>query len=320
LRIRVGLLSGMVALVSLLIGAAGSTSGAPVSEGGSLELYEATVDPAKAADLAQSGYDVTPVGQSAQGVTLAAVLTPSERARLQEQGVDVEVVRDAQGRTQSQRAARQAAGGFNVWKDYDGPDGLAAEIRKAAAAHPKIAQLRVIGKTLEGRKILAVRVTRNVKKTPLRKRPAVLYQGTTHAREWIAAEVPMRLMDWFLDQKNKPTRKLIRRNEFWFVPVLNPDGYQYTFDAERLWRKNMRDNDGDGTIEVGDGVDINRNYPERWSWDDEGSTDQTSSDTYRGPAPASEPETRADMNLFNKAKFRFNVSYHSYGPLLLYGV
>ena len=54
--------------------------------------------------------------------------------------------------------------------------------------------------------------------------------------------------------------------------MVNPDGYQYTFDAERLWRKNLRDVNGDGVIEVGDGVDINRNYPEKWNYDEEGSS------------------------------------------------
>jgi Zinc carboxypeptidase/Immune inhibitor A peptidase M6 len=304
-----------------LLGAVASTSGAPGGGGGGndLELYEATVGPAKAASLANSGYDVTPVGQSAEGITVGLVLAPAEQRRLEEEGVDLELVRDPQGRTQDQRATFQAANGFNVWRDYDGPDGIAREIRRLAKSHPKIAQLRVYGKSLQGRDLLAVRVTQNVKKTKLRKKPAVLYQATTHAREWISTEVDLRLLRWYLDNaKKKQVKKILKRTELWFVPVVNPDGYQYTFDAERLWRKNLRDNNGNGTIEVGDGVDINRNYPDHWGYDDEGSTDVISSDTYRGTAPGSEPEARADMRLFDFAKFKFNLSYHSYGPLLLY--
>ena len=56
------------------------------------------------------------------------------------------------------------------------------------------------------------------------------------------------------------------------MPVANPDGYQYTFDTERLWRKNLRDNDADGQITNADGVDLNRNYDINWRYDDEGSS------------------------------------------------
>ena len=53
-------------------------------------------------------------------------------------------------------------------------------------------------------------------------------------------------------------RKLLQTTELWFVLVANPDGYQYTFDHERLWRKNLRSNNGDGQTQVGDGVDPNQ--------------------------------------------------------------
>ena len=71
---------------------------------------------------------------------------------------------------------------------------------------------------------------------------------------------------------DREVRKLLQTTELWFMPVANPDGYQYTFDHERLWRKNLRDNNGDGQITVGDGVDPNRNFPNHWGYDNEGSS------------------------------------------------
>ena len=111
---------------------------------------------------------------------------------------------------------------------------------------------------------------------------------------------------------------LVNTRELWFVLVANPDGYQYTFDSERLWRKNLRDNNGDSQITIGDGVDLNRNFDEHWNYDEEGSSTPTSSDTYRGSGPASEPETKAMQGLLDRLHFKFMVNYHSYGQLLLY--
>jgi len=55
------------------------------------------------------------------------------------------------------------------------------------------------------------------------------------------------------------------------IPVMNPDGYQYSHDEDRSWRKNLRDNDGDGRITDADGVDLNRNFDAWWGLNDGGS-------------------------------------------------
>jgi Zinc carboxypeptidase len=134
-------------------------------------------------------------------------------------------------------------------------------------------------------------------------------------------EVDRRLLNWYIDRwraNDKDVKQLLKDNELWFVLIHNPDGYQYTFDVERLWRKNLRDNDGNGTTNANDGVDPNRNYNEHWNYDDEGSSSLFPSQTYRGPAPESEPETQAMVRLFDKVPFRFAISYHAFSPLLLY--
>jgi hypothetical protein len=154
-------------------------------------------------------------------------------------------------------------------------------------------------------------------------RPAVLYAAAQHAREWITPEMTRRLMHHVLDNYGTDAEitELVDTTELWFLPVANPDGYDFTFtEGNRLWRKNVRDNNGDGQITVGDGVDLNRNFAVKWGYDNEGSSPDPASDTYRGPGPNSEPETQALDGLFADVGFEFFVNYHSAAELLLYGI
>jgi len=66
-------------------------------------------------------------------------------------------------------------------------------------------------------------------------------------------------------------------------------------------------------------VDPNRNFPFKWGWDNEGSSPDPTSETYRGTGPASEPETRALLRLADRVGFEFHINYHSAAELLLYG-
>ena len=286
-----------------------------------LQLYTTTVDAATAERLAQAGYDIASADAGFAGVELQLVLSPSERAKLVREGVALRVTRDSRGRSQAQRFALQAANGFNVWRSWDEPGGISDELYEVAADNPQLVDLKVLGETHEGREYVALKVTQGARGIRDGKRPAVLYASTFHAREWISTEVNRRLLHWYIDQwraNNPDVRRLLRETELWFVLVHNPDGYQYTFDAERLWRKNLRDNDGNGVITTNDGVDPNRNLPEHWNYDEEGSSSQFSSETFRGPAPGSEPESQAVMRLVNRIKPEFSISYHSFGNLLLY--
>ena len=105
------------------------------------------------------------------------------------------------------------------------------------------------------------------------------------------------------------------------MPVANPDGYDFTFEpGQRLWRKNLRDNNGDGQITAGDGVDLNRNFADKWGYDNEGS----SPDPVERDLPRPGPELRARDQGARRAScervgFEFFVNYHSAAELLLYG-
>ncbi|HKX68202.1 MAG TPA: M14 family zinc carboxypeptidase [Intrasporangium sp.] len=310
---------GMVAALLVGLTPTASTSAPRADE--ALDAYTATVTPAQLRELARLGHDVGAQKASASAIEVDLVLTPKERDYLRARSIDPQLTRVKGGMTVKQFAAAQAANGFQVWRSWDEPGGIRDQLVQTAANNPQVAKLVKIGTTIQGRDILAVKLTQGANGIADGSRPAVLYSATQHAREWISTEVDRRLMNWYVDQwrANDPAvRSLLQTTELWFVPVANPDGYQFTFDSERLWRKNARDINGDGEITPGDGVDLNRNFPNHWAYDEEGSSSISSSETYRGTAPVSEPETAAMKGLLDRIGFAFQVNYHSNGQWLLY--
>ncbi len=319
----------LTALVSglLLAGPLASTApAAPRASGGGdgLEVYVVETPTASLDALEEVGVDTQHVVHEKAGggkVRLDAVITAQQAEKLRAEGVKVTVKR-VNGKKASVAAREQLAAGFDAFRSYSSEGGIADELRAAVAEHPGIAKLVVLGQSVNGQDILGVKVTKNAKELKDGKRPSVLYAGTQHAREWITTEMVRRLMHTFLDGYGTDAELtgLVDTTELWFVPVLNPDGYDYTFSTERLWRKNLRDNDGNNVITAGDGVDPNRNYPTKWGWDNEGSSVDPASETYRGTGPASEPETQALDSLFDKVGFEYLINYHSAAELLLYGI
>ena len=286
-----------------------------------LEVYSATVRAAQLGELSKQGVDLTVRRQVAGGYRAQLILTKDQRAQLTADGVTTRLTRVRGGKTVKQFAAAQEAAGFTVWRSYDEAGGIRDQLRAIARNNPQIAKLETIGTTLNGREILALKLTQAAGEVPDGSRPAVLYSSTQHAREWIAAEVNRRLLTWYIERwraNDRSIKRLLKDSELWFVLVANPDGYQYTFDAERLWRKNLRDNDGDGVTTVSVGVDPNRNYPNHFMYDEEGSSSILSSQTYRGESAVSEAETVALKGLLDRVDFAFQVNWHSAGEWLLY--
>ena len=214
------------------------------------------------------------------------------------------------------------ADGDAVFRPYGAAGGLQDEFEELAAANPGITELVTIGKTVRGEDIVALKVTRDARRIRDGRRPATLFVASQHGNEWITPEMVRRLARHVIDgYRTDPTiTELVDATELWFVPVANPDGYDFTFTpGNRLWRKNLRDNDGDGRITANDGVDLNRNYPTKWGYDDEGSSPDGGSQAYRGTRPASEPETQALDRLMARVGFEFLVNYHSASESVLYG-
>jgi predicted deacylase len=190
-------------------------------------------------------------------------------------------------------------------------------LQDLAEQHPECAALVSLGKSHEGRDLWALRLGY----APEGTRPAVVITGGTHAREWATVAVPLRVAERLLSAER---RERLRESEVWIVPLVNPDGYEYSRDYDNSYRKNRRPNTG---------VDLNRNYsasehPELYrrpedkpdsTKDDVGASDRPQAETYRGPEGSSEPEVRALLQLqLGRGNVRGVLDNHSFGNMLLH--
>lgn len=201
----------------------------------------------------------------------------------------------------------RAADTFRVYRSFEKPVVGIRAVLQAWAAADTVLHVDSIGASIEGRPILAVKIGAS---SDAPGRPNLLFMATHHAREWVSTEMAMKLIRWIADSL---PRSLLAQRDIWVIPVQNPDGYQYTFTDERLWRKNRRFN-SDGTY----GVDLNRNYPGFWGLDNAGSSPLPLAETYRGAAAASEPETQAIVAFHAAHPPVMALSYHTFSGLILH--
>lgn len=190
-----------------------------------------------------------------------------------------------------------------------------AELEAAMAAlveeRPDLCLRFSMGKSVEGRELWALKISDNVSADE--DEPEFLFTGCHHAREWISVEVPLYAAQQLVRtyDTDPQARRYVNGAEIFFVPMVNPDGHQFSVISTRLWRKNRRPN-GDGTF----GVDLNRNYA--YGWGGPGASGVTSSDVYRGPSAFSEHETQRIRDFALSRPLVGEICFHSYGQLILW--
>src|SRR5690349_10236368 len=104
---------------------------------------------------------------------------------------------------------------------------LITEVNQVVAANPAIAAKRTIGRTYEGRDIVAVKISDNVGTDE--SEPEVLYDANHHAREHLTVEQALYLLGQFTRTYASDTRvkNIVDTREIWIIPMVNPDGVEY---------------------------------------------------------------------------------------------
>jgi len=204
---------------------------------------------------------------------------------------------------------------YRPYGDAATPSTIRWYLNELATRYPTLASVIAIGTTLEGRTIYGLRIANDATGSD---KPAVVYFGAEHAREWIASHITSFFATHLLENygSDPVITDMVDNVEFFLVPVFNVDGYLYTWSNDRYWRKNRRYNGTFGGV-PSYGVDLNRNWSEGWGLP--GASGYPDDETYRGAAPFSEPETQDLRDFFiAHPNVRAQLDLHSYTQLILW--
>ena len=181
-----------------------------------------------------------------------------------------------------------------------------AYLEQLAADYPDIVTLDTLGQSYEKRDMKLIRISSGPSDPP---KPVIFVDAGIHAREWIAPAVALYLINQLVETKDNSG--LYEGVDWIILPSLNPDGYEYSWDEDRLWRK---------TVSPGtecNGCDANRNFG--FHWMESGASSWECSETYAGKEAFSEVEARNLRDYLNKTEnIEAYLTLHSYGQYLLY--
>lgn len=271
-----------------------------------------------------------------KGKSISVFLSASDFVRLQQSGVRYEIeIDDWDGyyknlpvlsESEKQATISDSKTNFGVEGLTYGSMGgyytyteINAQLDSMKARFPNLITSKInIGTSLEGRVIYAVKISDNPDVSENEAR--ALYTAITHAREPGGMMTVMYYMFYLLENynTNPAVKYLVDNREIYFIPCVNPDGYEYNRSTNPngggMFRKNRRNNGSSY------GVDLNRNFGPMAYWNAAGGGSSTipSEDDYRGTAPFSEPEGVVIKNFLSGKNFKTALNYHTYSNLLIY--
>uniref|UniRef100_A0A0K2UDT2 Peptidase M14 domain-containing protein n=1 Tax=Lepeophtheirus salmonis TaxID=72036 RepID=A0A0K2UDT2_LEPSM len=207
------------------------------------------------------------------------------------------------------------------WKHFQNIDVIHDFLYETARINPSIASVFSIGKSYEGRDLLILKVGTPSPQGNIK--PAIFIEGGIHAREWISPAATTYMIKEFVFNYKK-NKEILEAIDLYILPVMNPDGYAYTFRKDRLWRKSRSRNGGllGSILPACVGVDLNRNFGYKWLAQNSllharGGSSLSCLETYAGTSPFSEPETRALGNFLLGHRDIFQVRNDHINAIIL---
>lgn len=190
---------------------------------------------------------------------------------------------------------------FHLKTIYDWMDHVATK-------YPDQITVLNMGSSTQGNAIKGIKLGNNPKNK------AIFIESGIHAREWIAPATATYIINELLSSTDERVQQLAKNYNWIIFPCINPDGYKYTFEHDRMWRKNRQ---LFGTCR---GVDLNRNYPDHWN-STGASSDPTRYD-FAGPSAGSEVETQRLIEFIRtnveKEQIKTYIALHSYSQMLMF--
>ncbi|XP_037782742.1 carboxypeptidase B-like [Penaeus monodon] len=209
---------------------------------------------------------------------------------------------------EANQKARAASGKAMDWTSYHRYDEITAWLEELASTYPELCSVKDVGTTYEGRTMKMLTLNKGGTE-----KPGIFIDGGIHAREWISPATVTYMLNELVT--NSATYDAILSSvNFYIMPSINPDGYEYCHTDDRLWRKTRSDN---GSPFGCKGVDPNRNWG--YHWNENGASDNPCSEIFAGPSAFSEIEMQNVRDqILAQSNLVVYLTFHSYSQLWLY--
>lgn len=205
------------------------------------------------------------------------------------------------------------------FQDYQSLSVIVRWMQLLEAMFPAYVDYIIIGKSWEGRDIPALRVGVPAPATPASPRKTIVITGGLHGREWISTSTVNYLAWSFITSfgKEPMITKLLDEFDFVFVPILNPDGVEYTWQVDRLWRKSRQQTN----LRYCRGLDLDHTFG--YEWDTADVQSDPCSESYGGEEPFQAIEARrladwARNETLHNVRFVGLIDLHSYSQQILF--